>query len=139
MKRLSPILLLLLLVPTAASAAGSCVADPTTLCLNDSRFAVTAAFGFTPDPGPIMAAAAVPLTEQAGYFWFFDSSNPEVIVKLLDGCPVNDHFWVFAAGLTNIRVILVVADTATGVTKTYDSPFATEFRPIQDIAAFDCP
>src|SRR5262245_13904143 len=78
----------------------------------------------------------VSLTRDAGYFWFFDPNNVEVVVKVLDGCPVNGRRWVFAAGLTDVHVVLIVTDTQTGASKTYVNPIGTAFLPIQDTDAF---
>jgi hypothetical protein len=78
----------------------------------------------------------VPLTADTGYLWFFDDANVEAVVKVLDACSISDHFWVFAAGLTNVEVRLSVADTATGRVRTYDNPIGTPFQPLQDGAAF---
>jgi hypothetical protein len=85
-------------------------------------------------------ARARPLTADTGAFWFFDEANLELVVKVLDACPVNGHFWVFAAGLTNVAVDLHVEDTTRHVTRTYTNPLDTPFQPIQDTAAFaTCP
>jgi hypothetical protein len=109
-----------------------------TLFLNDDRFTVTATFQQTPE-GPSAAATAVPLTNDTGYFWFFDPSNIEVVVKVLTGCAVNGKYWVFAGGLTNVGVELKVTDTQTGAVKNYPNPVGTPFQPIQDSSAFPCP
>ena len=117
-----------------------CVADSETLCLNDNRFAVTAGFQLTPS-GPTYQATAMPLTADSGYFWFFDPNNVELVVKVLNGCfdPFNTY-WVFAAGLTNVGVELVVTDTRTQETKIYVNEIGTPFQPIQDTGAFRaCP
>ena len=75
-----------------------------------------------------------------GYFWFFEASSVEVVVKVLDGCPLNAHSWVFAGGLTNVGVTLTVTDTQTGAVKTYTNPPDTALAPIQDTSAFaTCP
>lgn len=82
----------------------------------------------------------MPLTVDTGSFWFFDDSNLELMVKVLDGCAVNGRHWVFAAGLTDVEVELDVTDAWTGQTKTYRNPLGTPFAPIQDTAAFaTCP
>ena len=62
-----------------------CAADAHTLCLDQGRFAVTAAFQQTPT-GFSQPANAVPLTDLTGNFWFFDPANVELVVKVLDGC-----------------------------------------------------
>ena len=46
---------------------------------------------------------AVPLTNESGYFWFFDAGNAEVTIKILDGRPVNGHWWVFLASMTDVE------------------------------------
>jgi len=80
------------------------------------------------------------LTGDTGYFWFFNASNVEMVVKVLDTCSFTDRFWVFAGGLTNVRVDITVTDTETGVVRTYRNPLNTPFQPIQDTNAFaTCP
>lgn len=116
-------------------AAGGCVAGPTALCLNEERFRVTARWA-TPD-GSSGAGRAERLTADTGYFWFFERDNVEVVVKVIEGCPVNDHFWVFAAGLTNVEVELTVEDTDhPGTATTYTNPQRRPFETILDNQAF---
>jgi hypothetical protein len=55
-------------------------------------------------------AYAVQLTGESGYFWFFDSGNVEVTVKVLDGRAVNGHFWVFVASMTDTPFTLTLTD-----------------------------
>ncbi len=86
-------------------------------------------------------ARAVRLTDSAGYFWFFDASNAEVQVKMLNACvaPFN-RYWFFAAGLTNVEVKIEVTDRQTGRVFTYTNPQGTPFAPIQDTGRIDvCP
>lgn len=80
----------------------------------------------------------VALTTDAGYFWFFRPTNLEVTVKVLDGCASNGHFWVSAAGMTNVQVDIVVTDTLTGREKRYHSPPGPLFKTVFDTAAFAC-
>ena len=47
-------------------------------------------------------------------FWFFEPSNWELLVKVIDGCNENGHYWVFAAGTTNVEHTLQVDDLLTG-------------------------
>jgi hypothetical protein len=37
----------------------------------------------------------VPLGADTGYFWFFEDTNVELVVKVLDGRAINGHTWVF--------------------------------------------
>lgn len=114
-----------------------CADDERTLCLN-KRFRVKASW--TTLAGLSGLAHAVKLTPDTGYLWFFSSANVEMVVKVLDGCPLNGHYWLFAGGLTNVQVKLTVTDTQTGIVKTYNNPQSTAFQPIQDTGAFaTCP
>jgi hypothetical protein len=117
---------------------GGCVEDANTLCLVDDRFQVTVDF-LTPQ-GDAGVGKAVELTEDTGYFWFFNQSNVELVIKVLDTCNFANRFWVFAGGLTNVEVEIMVVDTQTGDFKTYTNPQRTPFQPIQDTNAFaTCP
>jgi hypothetical protein len=120
------------------SSNANCTADDHTLCLSSSRFKVTATF----DAGNGNAgnAHAVTLTSDTGYLWFFASTAVEAVVKVIDGCGLGGHYWVFAGGLTNAAVTLTVTDTLTNKTRTYNNPPNTEYQPIQDTSAFStCP
>jgi hypothetical protein len=79
-------------------------------------------------------ARAIRLTGNTVAFHFGDPSNLEVVAKVLDGRGVNGHYWVFAAGLTDVGCRLVAIKGA--VKKEYVNPQGTPFRPIQDTAAF---
>jgi hypothetical protein len=76
----------------------------------------------------------------SGAFWFFGFSNWEMLVKVLDGCGVNGHFWVFAAGSTDLEYTLRVTDTSTGNVQEYFNPLGGTATAITDTIAFaDCP
>jgi hypothetical protein len=124
--------------PVAGAAVAACQNESTALCLNSSRFRVT--MRFTTSGGPSTDAQAVPLTTDTGYFWFFDEGNVETVVKVLNGCALNQRYWVFAGGLTDVEVVLTITDTVTGQVKTYSNLQGTAFQPIQDTSAFaTCP
>ena len=122
---------------TAAALAGACLPDASTLCLENGRYSVTAAWRRS--DGSAGTGTAVPITDDTGYFWFFDASNIEVVAKVLDGCGVNGRHWVFAGGLTNLETTLTITDTQTGAVKPYSNPPGTAFAPIQDTTALPCP
>jgi hypothetical protein len=117
----------------ALQTAGSCVPDTTTLCLNNGRFAVSATFETDTQSG---MAHVVQLTPDTGYLWFFSASNAEAVVKVINGCALGSHFWVFAGGLTNVDTMITVTDTVTGMVKNYLNPANTPFQPVQDTSAF---
>ena len=122
-----------------SSASGSCQQGPGFLCLNGGRFQVNA--NWTKRTAHPAAGTAVTLTDDSGYFWFFDPANIEMVVKVLNGCSLTNAYWVFAAGLTNVQVDWQVVDMQTGVTYTQQNPQSTPFAPIQDTKAFptSCP
>jgi hypothetical protein len=118
-------------------AQTNCVPTTTALCLQGSRFKVEATF--QAPGGTVGSAQTVQLTSDSGYLWFFSSSNVEAIVKVIAGCALNQHFWVFAGGLTNVNTVIKVTDTQTGAVKTYTNPQQKPFQPIQDTGALPCP
>lgn len=121
----------------AVGASATCTPSARAMCLDGGRFQVSA--DWTKPSGENGHGNAVPLTSDTGYFWFFDRSNVEMIVKVLDGCGLNAHHWVFSGGLTNVAVTLSVRDTRTGAQQTYQNPQGVAFQPIQATGAFSCP
>ena len=123
----------------AGSGAALCTPDLHTLCFDQGRFSARAGFQLTP-LGPVAPAHAVTLTDQTGYFWFFDPANVELMVKVLDGCSISNAYWVFASGLTNVGVSLTVKDLQSGEQQVYTNLASVPFAPIQDTGAFHtCP
>jgi len=113
-----------------------CVPSATRLCLESNRFQVDVAW--TTPQGGSGPGQAVPLTDDTGYFWFFSNTNVEMVIKVLNGCGLNQKYWVFAGGLTNVKVDITVTDTMTGTVQTYHNPQNTAFQPLQDTSAFSC-
>ncbi|HEX2644973.1 MAG TPA: ELWxxDGT repeat protein [Thermoanaerobaculia bacterium] len=117
----------------SAAATGTCQAGPRRLCLNGNRFAVEVAW--KDFQGHTGQGQAVPLSGDTGYFWFFNSSNVEVVAKALDGTALNGKFWFFYGALSNVEYKITVTDTVTGKVKTYANP-AGRFASVGDTAAF---
>lgn len=117
-----------------------CTPDANTLCLNDGRFEVRAQwtdFQGNTGPGSVVPNVASP---DSGLMWFFSPDNWEMLVKVLNGCAVNDHYWVLAALTTNVQYTIQVTDTQTGAVKTYTNPLGNPAPAITDAAAFaSCP
>jgi ELWxxDGT repeat protein len=125
--------------PVAASAtarpeaAAGCQTDATHLCIQQGRFSVAVAWqDFTGAKG---VGTTLPLTSDTGSFWFFDSANVELVVKVLDGRSVNGKFWVFYGALSDVNYTLTVTDTTTGNVKTYHNP-AGQQASVADTSAF---
>jgi hypothetical protein len=51
---------------------------------------------------------------EPGTLHFFDDENQPLAVQVADGCSINDHYWVFGAGLSGIPIQLSVRDFNTG-------------------------
>jgi hypothetical protein len=73
-----------------------------------------------------------------GAFSFFDPQNLEIVVKVLEACSINNSYWVFVSGLTDLRVELTVIDTHTSRAAVYQHGGATPFEPVADTRAFPC-
>ena len=123
-------------VPVGAKA--TCSPSATTLCLRNDRFDIEV--DFETSQGNSGQGQQRVLTTDTGYFWFFDQNNVEIVVKVLSGCGINQRYWIFAGGLTDVEVRMVVVDRAAGLAKEYVHPGGSAFAPIQDTNAFaSCP
>jgi len=116
-----------------------CAADADTLCVNDDRFRVGVAWRTGNGNG---AGQAVPIASapDSGLFYFFDASNLEMLVKVLNACGLNERYWLFYAATTNVELTLTVTDIRTGKVKVYFNPLNNPAAPVQDTDAFaTCP
>jgi hypothetical protein len=128
------------------SGAGSCVPDAATLCLDDQpgdqRFKVQVPFhtsqggGLSGNGNPV-ALAGIGFG-RAGLFWFFSADNPELLVKVLNGCGLDGRYWVFVSGGTNAGLTITVTDTQTGRAWTRTNADGTPVPAIQDTSALPC-
>jgi CSLREA domain-containing protein len=121
----------------AFEATAACVTGGNTLCLNNSRFKVTANWQTPTTYGGAANAAA--RDGNNGYFWFSDTGSVEVTAKVLDNCAVNGHYWLFLGGMTNARVDLTITDTQTGHVTTYTNQSGQAFRTLINRTTFACP
>ncbi len=119
----------------AQQHTGTCVPDSETLCLSGGRFQVT--IDWATDQGTSGRGQAEALTPDTGTFTFFDPTNVEIVIKVLNACSFNNRFWVFAGGLTNVETSMTVTDTLTGIVNTYQNPQGEDFIPILSVDAFD--
>ena len=120
-------------------APETCIASSYGLCLDQGRFQVDVEWR-TPS-GSRGRGRAVPAgTDDSGLLWFFQYDNWEMLIKVLDGCDINSHFWVFAAATTNVEYTLTVTDTATSSISEYFNPLGNLAAAITDTSAFaTCP
>jgi len=113
-----------------------CVATAERLCLLQNRFAVEVSW--TDYQGTSGAGIVRPLTTDSGLFWFFAPENLELLVKMVDGCSFNGHYWIFAAATTNVEYHLRVTESANGTFRTFDNTLGTASPAFISIDAFPC-
>lgn len=118
----------------------ACVPGANALCLTGGRFKASVDWHTATANGSGFAVP-LPAAPQSGLFYFFDPTNIEMLIKVLDACvPPFNHYWVFFAATTNVEFAVVVADTETGKTVAYFNPLNRSAPPVQDINAFaTCP
>ena len=127
-----------------ANAVSDCTPTATTACIDnapgDKRFEVRVSY--TSQSRGSGQAAAIPLATlgvgRGAAFTFFSSDNPEMLLKVLDGCSLNDRFWIFYAATTNVGFTVTVTDMLAGGVKTYTNALGTAAPPVQDTAALPC-
>lgn len=116
----------------AAPPPTSCVASATRLCLQQARFAVDVKWSTQGNTGN---GTTIPMTADTGGFWFFASTNYELLVKVLDGRGVNGSYWVFYGALSDVEYTITVTDTKTGAKKVYSNSQGT-MASKSDVNAF---
>jgi hypothetical protein len=129
------------------TGGSGCAANATTLCIDDvpgdKRFQITSSFATVQAGGESGNGHAVPLSSvgvtEGGLFWFFQATNPEMLVKVINGCALNSHFWVFYSAGTNVGFTVTVTDTKTTHSVKYQNTDLTAAPPEQDTGALPCP
>jgi len=130
----------------AGGTTAQCVPSATTLCLDDApgdrRFKVQVSFqttqgGGSSGPGNAIALGGLGVND-GGLFWFFNATNPEMLVKVLNACAAGNHYWVFYAAATNVGLTTTVTDTVTGNSRVYTNADRTAAVPVQDTSALPC-
>ncbi len=118
----------------------SCAPDSQTLCLGaGGRFRVQV--GFDPPIGEPSQGQVVEIGRRdSGLVYFFDPNNIEMLVKVLDACGINNHYWVFFAATTNVEFTLRVDDTQGSSGRVYTNPQGQSADAVTDTSAFaTCP
>jgi hypothetical protein len=135
-------------VPQPTPRPGGCEPGPNVLCLAGGRFRVEAGFAETAGEPPVSATLnpgwSVPVgpieindPPEEGGFWLFDENNLEMIVKVFNGCDINDRFWVFTSLLVETTAEVTVTDTLSGETLALPQ---VPFEAVSDTQAFaTCP
>jgi hypothetical protein len=117
------------------SLAFTVAAGPSSTLLLHGRFEATVswrAFDGSSGVGHVVPGSS----QESGLFWFFGPGNWELLVKVLDACAVNGHFWVLGAGGTNVEFTVEIEDVLTHQTWTYTNPSGHPAGSFFDTAAF---
>ena len=113
----------------------------TSLCLLN-RFAISARWRTDP-PGTLtngQAPTAGAANAGSGLFQFFSPDNWEIMIKALNGCGLNNRYWIFSAATTNVFYRVEVLDVRAGVQKIYFNYPGPPAPAVTDVNAFaTCP
>jgi len=125
------------LVSPVALGCGSSTTSQ--LCLAGNRFAVTVKW--IDHDGNRGNGSVVVAGPDSGVFWFFGSSNWELMVKVLNACPAPfNRYWAFSAATTDVHYQLIVTDFKSGQTKRYFNYDGNNAPAVNDTDAFaTCP
>ncbi|MYA09461.1 MAG: hypothetical protein F4060_09355 [Holophagales bacterium] len=119
-------------------------------CLNERRFDASARYSTqTVSRAPAKRLDVYGIGDSGSVFYFFEPDNPEMLVKVVNGCWLNDHWWVFGSAATDLAYELAIEDLADGGgTVEYrhngggvivsDNGFSTASGVINDTSAFPC-
>jgi hypothetical protein len=120
---------------TIEKISGTCIPSDTQLCLNEGRFAVTMDWEF--QDARTGTGKAVPAgSDNSGILYFNNPSDWQLLVKVLDGCSVNNRYWVFFAATTDQQFTLTVTDTQTAQQVQYTNPLKQKANAVTDTSAF---
>ena len=124
-----------------------CSPGPTTLCIDDvpgdGRFRVEVDYQSSLNGGVEGQGHAVSLgsigVDHGGLFWFFSQDNPEVLIKILNGCGLNNHYWIYSSAGTNLGMVTFVTDTANLRPFAFVNPDLQTAVPVATTTASLCP
>ncbi len=113
------------------------------VCLQSARFHVEVQVFYKNSSGDqvsqkarVKKALLNSTNKTSSLFYFFSESNPELLVKVIDGCDVNGKYWVFGSAGTDLDYSVFVTDNATGIRRPYHRNSTNPL--INDASAFPC-
>jgi len=113
----------------------------TQLCLLN-RFSISARWRTDPAGTLTNGQAQVAGVANAGsgLFQFFSPDNWEIMVKALNGCGLNNRYWIFSAATTNVFYRMDIFDIRAGRQKIYFNYPGPPAPAVTDVNAFaTCP
>jgi hypothetical protein len=121
----------------------ACTDDADTACLVAGRFKVEVTWETSqPSSGTGKVRSFGGMRAQNNdsvFFWFFSSTNFEMGLKILNACGLNNRYWVFISGLTDVGWHVTITDTETGlVVKEYENTLGSVTETTADTDAIPC-
>jgi plastocyanin len=103
----------------------TCTSDTNSLCLaggsgTAGRFRIRVTW--TNFAGESGQGVALEYTADSGFFYFFQPEVLELLVKIVNGCGLNDAYWFFNAAASNVGLVYTVTDLQTCETRTVTNP-----------------
>lgn len=91
-------------------------------------------------PSPFLSRLGkkILVSVNGGAFWLLEPGNPEIFVKVVDGCAFNGHHWLFVSGLTDLGFRVFVIDFERQEHIVVESEEGVPFAPVFDVEAFSC-
>ena len=90
-----------------------CLPHSSASCLNNWRFQIRASALHGARRTQARKVEGYGLGNSASLFYFFGRDNPEMLVKVVNGCAINGHWWVFGSAATDLEYNVSVGDYAT--------------------------
>lgn len=76
-------------------------------------------------------------SRESGLIWFFNQDNIELLVKVLNGCRINGHRWIYVAPATDVAFNILVEAQLTGEKWVLRNPQGAQ-TVAGDIQALQC-
>lgn len=71
-------------------------------------------------------------------FYFFSPANWELMVKVLDGCALNGHYWVFTAASTTVAFEVLIDRHNSHQQLRLENPLGVAAPAVTNVEAFPC-
>jgi hypothetical protein len=117
---------------TGTGAAPGCATAGPAVCLIGNRFQVEVDWRTATQSGH---GTLTRQSDESATVWFFDAANTELIVKVLDGRPLNNAFWVFSGALSDVEYWIKITDIQTAQVRVWHNR-SGQTRGLADTQAF---
>lgn len=78
-------------------------------------------------------------SEDSALLWFFAPDNWEILLKVLDGCAINGHWWILGSGATTVPFTIEVLDRETGLRWSHGNPAGNPAGTFLNTSFSTCP